>query len=243
MIVRAATHIHSNWSHDGKWTLSKLAAFFGKAGYRLLLTAEHDESLDSSRWQSYRQACIEASSDQILIIPGIEYSDISNTIHILVWGDLPFLGTMSETTHLLKKISELKGIAVLAHPSRRDAWQKFHPSWSPFLVGIELWNRKVDGVAPSVEAVKLLGQSTVLVPFMGLDFHRANQFFPLAMKLDVEGGISETGVLSALREKRVSAEAFGVSFQYYTTGFCGKVVSSAERLRRLAKRALGKNGS
>jgi hypothetical protein len=207
-------------------------------GYCFVLTAEHDDSFDRDRWESYRQACIDASTSQIVIVPGIEYSDTSNTVHVLVWGNIPFLGPMRDTEHLLKRVSELKGLAVLAHPSRKDAWQRYDASWTPFLLGIEQWNRKVDGVAPSGEAMTLLNQSPCLIPFVGLDFHRANQFFPLSMTLQVEGVLCEEGALMALRERRVSPEVLGISLQHFTGGFCCKAMTATERLRRLVRKII-----
>lgn len=85
VIAKAAVHIHSNWSHDGKWTLSRIADFFSKIGYRIVLTSEHDATFDNDRWQAYRDACRAASTDKFLLVPGMEYSDASNTVHVLVW--------------------------------------------------------------------------------------------------------------------------------------------------------------
>jgi hypothetical protein len=235
MLARAVAHIHSDWSHDGSWPLAKLASLFRKAGYCCLLTSEHDESFDNDRWHSYRQTCIEASKGQILIIPGIEYSDASNIVHVLAWGDMPFLGKARETESLLREVSELKGLAILAHPSRRDAWQRFDHSWAKFLFGIEQWNRKVDGVAPSGEAMSLLHQNPSLVPFVGLDFHRANQFFPMTMKLEINSVLSEKGALTALREKRVSPEVFGVALKYFKAGIGSGAAIATERARRFVR--------
>jgi hypothetical protein len=213
-------------------------------GCSLVLTAEHDESFDRDRWERYREACFTASNSQILIVPGIEYSDASNTVHVLVWGNhIPFLGPVKETERLLKNVSEVHGLAVLAHPSRRDAWQKFDSSWEPLLLGIEQWNRKVDGVAPSKEAAALMTRSPGLVPFVGLDFHRSNQFFPLTMKLQVGSVLREGEVISALREKRVSAEVLRIPIKHFTGGICGGAMTAAERLRRLARRMVRRDGS
>lgn len=241
MLVRAAMHIHSNWSHDGSWPLSKLAFSFGKVGYHILFTTEHDESFDNSRWLSYRQACTKACNGRILIVPGIEYSDPSNTVHVLVWGEMPFLGAGSSTDSLLESVRAHSGVAVLAHPSRRDACQKFDASWVPFLFGIEQWNRKVDGVAPSREAMSLLNKSPGLVPFVGLDFHTANQFFPLVMMLYVEGRLCEESALAAFRERRISAEVLGMSLKHFTKkGAFGSASAAAERLRRSVRSIIRK---
>jgi hypothetical protein len=242
MIARAAVHVHSDWSHDGKWPLSKLASLFKRMGCSVMMTSEHGESFDPDRWQQYREACLTAGSSTLLIVPGIEYSDPANVVHVLVWGSqIPFLGPVEDIGRLLNKVYAVQGITVLAHPSRKDAWKRVDSSWEPLLLGIEQWNRKVDGVAPSAEAAALLKQSCRMLPFVGLDFHRSNQLFPLTMRLQVGSVLREEDVMMALREKRASAEAFRISLEYFAGGTCGRVMTAAEHLRGLAKRMVGRD--
>jgi hypothetical protein len=108
---------------------------------------------------------------------------------------------------MLGAVKAANGLAVLAHPARRDAWKSFDPSWADQLLGIEIWNRKYDGWAPSETAPALL-KSTGAVPFVGLDFHTRRQSFPLAMALDIHGDVSEEAVVDSLRSRRCSARAF-----------------------------------
>jgi hypothetical protein len=89
-----------------------------------------------------------------------------------------------------------------------NAWSVLEPRWAELLLGIELWNRKYDGWAPSATAPALLNSGS-LVPFVGLDFHTNRQMFPLAMVLDTEGEITDASVLRSLRSRRCRAQAFG----------------------------------
>lgn len=236
MRIRAAVHVHSDWSHDGSWSLSKIASFFRRAGYHCVLTSEHDESFDYDRWQCYRKACSENSTKDFLILPGIEYSDKLNLVHILVWGINTFLGKGRETAEILLKVKELRGVAVLAHPSRKNAWQQYDESWTPLLSGIEQWNRKADGVAPSKEALSLISKKPELLPLVGLDFHRLNQFFPLVMALQINGRLTETEVLDALREKRANAEVAGVPINYLSKGILYGAAKGIEHFRKYLRR-------
>ena len=86
-VVRAASHLHSDWSDDGSWTLTDLAAGLGERGYDVLLMTEHSRGWSAERWQEFRGACAEVSSDRQLVVPGIEYNDPDNVVHVLVWGD------------------------------------------------------------------------------------------------------------------------------------------------------------
>jgi hypothetical protein len=151
-------------------------------------------------------------------------------VHVLVWGP-PFLGEGLQTDALLDAVAAHAGHAVLAHPGRRAAWECFSPRWADTLLGIEAWNRKYDGVAPGDAGSRLLEAATV-VPFVGLDFHTARQFFPLGMLLDLEGAISEEAVLDSLRRRRCSARAFGLPLTERRFGTALPLLQVAERGRR-----------
>ncbi len=232
MDILAACHVHSVWSYDGSWALEALSRSFGQRGYRVLMMTEHDLGFSPERLNEYRQACSKASSDKILVVPGIEYSDAANRVHVLVWGDVPFLGEGLPTSEMLKRVLSAGGLAVLAHPSRREAWKSFEPSWTDALLGIEVWNRKYDGWAPSQNANALL-QTTGGAQFVGLDFHTDRQFFPLGMALDVHGEISEWSVLDALRATRCSARAFKIPVNQSLLRTVIPVLRLAERGRRM----------
>jgi hypothetical protein len=211
-VIKAACHIHSDWSYDGKWSLSRVAAEFGRRGYRVLLMTEHDRGFSEVRLFEYREACTRASSEQVIVVPGIEYSDASNTVHILTWGPVPFLGEALPTAELLETVKAASGIAVLAHPSRKEAWKKFESQWVPNLLGIEIWNRKTDGWAPSKTAAPLI-QGTSLLPFVGMDFHTRRQFFPLSTELQISGPVNEHLVLECLRSRRFRPTVMGRSLE------------------------------
>lgn len=235
-MIKTACHVHSDWSYDGKWSIENLAIAFGQRGYRVVMMTEHDLGFTEARRLEHREACARASSDKILVIPGIEYSDAKNVVHVLVWGPVPFLGEAVPTSELLKSVAAANGIAVLAHPSRKNAWQCFDPEWSKYLLGIEVWNRKTDGWAPSRNAAPLL-EGNSLLEFVGLDFHARNQFFPLAMELDIDSEVNENSVLECLRARCCRATAFGGSLQGIMRGGFRFTLNSVERCRRSASEA------
>jgi len=162
----------------------------------------------------------------------MEYSDPMNIVHVLVWGNLPFLGMKREIERLLQEVEEWKGVAVLAHPSRKHAWQQFKPQWRDYLLGVEKWNRKVDGVAPSPEAFRLINQNIGFIPFVGLDFHRINQLFPLSMEGQIQGRLCEEEVLIGLIEKKFHAKVAGVSITHFSRGVLCKFFKTIEYFRK-----------
>jgi hypothetical protein len=236
--IRVASHVHSNWSYDGSWSLERIATAFGRARYDAVLMAEHDRGFDADRWAEYRDACGRASTDRLLLVPGIEYSDPSNTIHMPVWGDIPFLGEGLEPQVLLTLAEETGGMPVLAHPGRRHAVERLDPAFLSRLVGIELWNRKYDGYAPSRVAADLLSGRPELIRFVSLDFHTARQFHPLAMTFEIDGGLDAAAIWSALYSRRVSPRALGLPADRIGDGVPGAVLRTAEQGRRITARAL-----
>jgi len=233
MRVRAACHVHSDWSYDGKWALEKLAEAFSNRGYQVVMMTEHDRGFDEKRRLQHREACRKASTERILLVPGIEYSDKANCVHTLVWGNVPFVGVDMETEKVLAAVTASQAVAVMAHPSRREAWRVFNPAWGADLLGIEIWNRKTDGWAPSREAAPLLEKSGAL-PFVGLDFHERRQFFPLATILEVEPPLSEDSVLASLKARRCGSEVCGKPLDRFANGAAAKTLRAAEFLRRCA---------
>jgi hypothetical protein len=207
--IRVVAHVHSDWSYDGSWPLERLARAFTKRGYRAILMAEHDRGFDDARWAAYREACAVASTEEILFVPGIEYSDADNIVHVPVWGPIPFLGENLETASMLPAAHELGGLAVFAHPRRKQAYARFDPSWFRYLTGIELWNRRYDGYAPNRDVAILLRSNPELVPFASLDFHTTRHFHPLAMALELQGAVTEEAILAAIGARRARPMAFG----------------------------------
>jgi hypothetical protein len=241
MEVIAVSHVHSTWSYDGSWSLEALCEKFTQRGCRVLMMTEHDRGFTPQRWAEFRQACAQVSSDQILVVPGIEYSDAANRVHVLTWGPVPFLGENLPTLEMLEAVKKAGGVAVLAHPSRKNAWQAVTPDWTERLLGVEVWNRKYDGWAPSQTAPALMIGADV-VPFVGLDFHTQRQSFPLATALDITSAITEDAVVDCLQSRRCSARAFGAPLKWKPLRTALPALRIAERGRKAAARLARKTG-
>ena len=233
-----ATHVHSAWSYDGSWTLDRLAAAFARRGYRAVLMAEHSQTFSAAKWLEYRDACAQASRPDLLLVPGLEYADAEDVLHLPVWGEVPFLGQTPAPGAVAEAVTQAGGIAVLAHPWRRDAWRRIDPQWLALLSAVETWNRKYDGWAPRREASDLAGTAG-LSSFVSLDFHTRRQFFPLAMATVLPtDGVTVAAVYQALREGRCRPELKGIPAARFGTGGLGAATRVAERARRTAARAL-----
>lgn len=208
--MKLVLHAHSTWSYDGRWTLERIARLFGRLGVDAVMMTEHDTGFDPARFGEYRAACAAASTAKCRLIPGIEYSSPENDIHILTWGLDRFLAEHRPVAETLAAVAEAGGVAIFAHPVRRDAWAKFDPDWVPMLSGIEIWNRKSDGISWGSHARDLIA-ATGLPATVGVDFHRARQLYPLAHRLDpAPAGLPlEAHLVACLRAGRHRPTAFG----------------------------------
>ena len=241
-VVKATAHVHSEWSDDGSWPLSRIAATFARRGCQVVLMSEHSRGFTAAKWDDYRQACADASTDRVVLVPGIEYGDLDDVVHIPVWGQVPFFGDAPPIGDLLKQAAHAGGTAVWAHPWRRAAWQRCDPAWWDYLGAVEVWNRKYDGIAPNRDSLALARQHEA-AQFVALDFHTRRQLFPLSLGLSVTGPASDglpscDEVYRALRDGEFTARAFGIKIGQLTTGPAAPALRMLERARRAAARVL-----
>lgn len=209
---RVLMHAHSQWSYDASWPLARIARVMTLLGADVVLMSEHDTGFPADRFEAYREACAAASTARCRLVPGIEYSDPDNAVHILTWGLDRFLGAGRPVLHTLSDVAAAGGAAVFAHPARRDAWRLFDPAWRPWLSAIEIWNRKTDGLAPCPEALRLM-RTHGLPGVVGVDFHRSRQIWPLTNRATLAPGALEAGdleqaVVAALRSGMSRPETF-----------------------------------
>jgi hypothetical protein len=229
--LRLAAHIHSAWSDDCGWSLTRLRHVLGAAGFDGALVCDHDRTMTEDRRQQLAEECRRITAGGFVLVPGVEYQDPHHVVHLPVFGDLPFYGRSAEIGDVLRAARDAGAVSVFAHPVRAGAWSRFDPDWLPLLTGVEVWNRKYDGVRPNAWAFRT-SRERGLVPFVGLDFHGPRQLFPLAMVLDPATPPTWGGVLAALREGRCVAEAFGRPVEAFTHGPLAGTVRRAEHLRK-----------
>jgi hypothetical protein len=239
--LRAAAHVHSEWSDDGSWSLERIARTFGRLGHDIVLMSEHSRGFTATKWSEYVDACKQASTDSVLLVPGMEYNDEADVVHIPVWGDVPFFGPAPPIGQLLQDVAQAGGAAVWAHPWRRDAWRVFDPSWLDHLAAVEVWNRKYDGIAPNPRALELVEREGAR-PVVALDFHTRRQLFPLTLGLEA-GASGQSGaaptvrtVYEAIAGGRFVPHAYGIPLDRLTHGPGATVLRGLEHARRTAAR-------
>ncbi len=229
--VRAAVHVHSDWSYDGRLSLEQVARLLARRGYDAVFMCEHDRGFTTERKRAYEAACADASEAGALLIPGIEYADAEDRVHVPVWGVDAFQGEGRTTGEVLTAAADARGAALIAHPTRRDAWQVLRPEWLALAAGIEVWTRKWDGWAPNPWAVRQAA-CCGLVPVVSLDLHAATQTFPLAMELTVPDAPTVAACVAALRDGHCRALIRGHSIAPLAAGPLAPAAGAVEHFRR-----------
>lgn len=236
--LRLAPHIHSHFSDDSDWQLARLVRVLRAAGFDGALVCDHDRTMDADTWARVQSECDRLGDDAgFLLVPGIEYQDPDHVVHMPVFGRAPFYGRSPVIDDLVGWARADGAAAVFAHPQRREAWRRFDPAWAAGLSGMEVWNRKYDGVRPDPWALAQVEHSGI-APTVALDWHGTRQLYPLALWVPSphHGGNRERGdaVVAAMLAGRARATAFGIDVRRFSHGMLGRSARGFESARRWA---------
>jgi hypothetical protein len=213
MTIDCLLHVHSSFSYDSKTDLAVIAARARQEGIRCVLMAEHNNFMNEEQTAALVRRCAELSDEALLVVPGLELAFSANRIHLLAFGVRHYIDSSSNDVSfasLIDRIHAEDGIAVLAHPSHRQASTLIDPQDLQRLDGIEIWNVKNGNrFVPTTPDLRLLhgvraagGQA---FGFAGLDWHHANKFCRLVLRVEAPE-LSRDAVFTALRQGRFSVQ-------------------------------------
>lgn len=220
-VLKLAPHIHTCASDDSDWSLERLVTVLSRVGFNGALVCDHDRTMDEQRRQHLVADCDRVGDDSgFLLVPGVEYQDEDHIVHLPVFGRAPFYRRSPDIGEVITHARENGAAAFFAHPSRRDAWRRFDPAWAGGLAGIEVWNRKYDGVAPNRWALATARECGLLAS-VALDWHGPRQMYPLALRVadPGAGGNATRGerVIAAILARRARATVFGLPASLFAT--------------------------
>jgi len=249
MRIDCLLHVHSSFSYDSKTDLADIARTARRHGIGCVLMSEHNNRLDSQQVTAFVARCAELSDSSLLIVPGLELAFDANRVHLLAYGIRRFIDSTANSCtirSLIDEVHEAGGLAVLAHPSHRQAVDRLTDDDLGRLDGIEVWNVKNGNrYVPMAADVLLLNRVRAAggrsYAFAGLDWHHLNRFARFTLALEVEA-LTEPAVLDALRHGR-----FVINGGYVTVKATGEqrairvaayrlVSSTLARTRRIAYR-------
>jgi len=201
--MRGVLHVHSQFS-DGEESLERIVQTFRDAGMAFIAVSDHAEVFDEQRMQEYVAICDSLSSNNFLVIPGLEFALKGGSIHILGYGITKRVRA-STMEQLVGGIHEAGGIAVLAHPPVGSI--NMIGTIKGELDGIEVWNGRYDGtVAPRAESFQLLRRVRMsnlkVAAYCGVDFHKIGQARkPVYVEIE-SNALQRREILSLLRAGR-----------------------------------------
>ena len=174
-------HCHTTAS-DGKLSPAAVVDFYQHAGYDILSITDH-------------RTVTEASSDRLLLIPGIEidYRLPGQWVHVLGLGMDSAVsalwdrsGTPQEGIDLIRRLG---GLAVLAHP----AWSLNTPEFMRTLTGlsgVEIWN--------SVSTLPLNGDRADSASLLDVTWASGGELLPVFANDDSHPYQDEAGVAATM---------------------------------------------
>lgn len=240
MIIDCLLHVHSSFSYDSKTDLPDIARVARREGIGCVLMSEHNNFMTPSSFAALVRRCEELSDDGLLVIPGLELAFDSNRIHLLAYGVRDFLSSTGDVSFgsLVRDIHRSGGIAVLAHPSHRQASSRLTAEELLELDGIEVWNIKNGNrFVPMIQDIELLKDVRQRAPrgihaFGGLDWHHLERFTRIVLRVETAVR-SRDAILQALAAGRFTIQCGRVSVPA-----SGLLDASRIRLFDLAARSL-----
>ena len=165
-------------------SLGELREFFAGRGYGFLCLTDHSQNVNAAQFALLTRNCRELSAADFVFVPGLEYS-CDGQLHIMGLG-IEAVTTETDPRVVIEHIHASGGIAVLAHPTKKD--YIFAPEWIGLLDGMEIWNVSNDGkFLPQFSSVRMFLKFQAAYPhlraFFGIDFHSAQGYYETAIRL------------------------------------------------------------
>lgn len=251
--IPGAVHVHSTYSHDGQDPLERIRDRAAVAGIRFVAMTDHAEDFDEARFGEYRDACRAASTDQVTLIPGLEFRFARHRgLHLLACGLERF--SQPETLEAFAhEVADAARLTILAHPI-------LTVYRVPAVVGncidaVEVWNASYNTrYLPDPRAISLLRavqrSRPAVVGIAGLDQHDAsNDRRTRVVLTDVrdladplvairEGRFTNRGqTMSFAADADLSAPAFGALVA--ARAIFDRVERTQDRVARAWRRRIG----
>ena len=187
-MTRALVHAHTTWSHDGDLPLDAYVPIARASGCSAVLLTEHEESgWDAIRYAAYVDACRARSTNDVRLLPGLEF--LQDGCHVLCYG-LQSLPPRPSTIEALASAVHAQGcVLVLAHPAKYR-W-RIPAALLAGVDAVEVWNSKwiYDGACgPHPDTLRLAAGTRLMV---GQDVHKTKHLSPLHVVTPTEDVLAD----------------------------------------------------
>jgi len=205
--LKGAAHIHTSVSYDGIMSVEEISFFFKKKKFDFVLITEHSENVSNGVMNKLIDECKRFSSSEFLIIPGLEFR-CRDDLHILGFGINKTLES-DDPLKVIHHISQQGGVAVLAHPTKKN--YALDGMCIEELDGVEIWNLAYDGkFLPQAKSIrmfkKLTKQNPDLKPFASMDLHRKESYYDIAIKIE-RNTLNQNQILKDLKKGKFTLES------------------------------------
>jgi hypothetical protein len=132
-------HIHSTYS-DGSRPIPEIVSIAGEVGLDFLLFSDHNTL-------AAKRDGMEGWWDKVLVIIGYEINDAQDRNHYLAFNLEEELPDNLTPRDYVRRVSELGGFGIIAHPHEKRHAMKSYPSYpwtawdSDAYQGLEIWNQ------------------------------------------------------------------------------------------------------
>ncbi len=198
--VRGIIHCHTNYSYDGKLSVSELCDMLRREGFDFVALTEHTQELTAERYAELVRECGVHSDERFQAVPGLELR-CGDGVEMAAIG-VPQWVDDCPAPAAAAVIRAAGGFAFWVHPFKKGAWN------GPFLDcdAVEILNGKVDGVlAPDFSLLKEYArqrrQGRVFHAAFGLDFHNLRQQRCVWIECEL-AELTGAEIVRALREGR-----------------------------------------
>jgi hypothetical protein len=169
-------HVHSVWSHDGRDTLEALHAFARVRNIAFVGLTDHAEDFDAATFDRFAAECRRVSTDEVHLIPGLEYRFAGYPgLHLLAIGLRRWIEPAVPAAFAAEAPAAAE-FTIMAHPVL--ARYRIPDEVASTIDAIEVWNAAYNTrLLPDPRALRLLEEVRERRPDVvgtaGLDQHDA----------------------------------------------------------------------
>lgn len=203
---KGALHLHTDLSHDGELTFEQLTSFLKGKGYDFITITDHSYDVKQADMDKLAQKAKEASTDDFLVIPGIEFR-CKYDIDILGLGVYQTIES-DDLGIVIDHIHANSGVAIFAHPNQES--YIIEKNWVSKLDGVEIFNHKEGKLLPHISTIKLCNKMQKWHPklniHIGLDLHHLRGFMFLSTTVQADKN-DRNEILDALKTGEFTNES------------------------------------
>lgn len=215
--IQGTFHFHSTYSHDGRSTLSEIAAALGRRGLSFCVVTDHFEDFDAPKFDNYLLETREVTEKTgFLLIPGTEVNLAG--LDTILFPASSYAEIVNFTTQGQRLKSEPRLYKVLAHASKYPFDRVVKHLEKYEIEGVELWNQQTDSsFIPPFKLLEMLEhywRRKQYRYFFGCDLHNANLTVSNILSLSLPSPVLAEAIVHDLTEGNFTSRNLPTRIEY-----------------------------